>query len=352
MPRSTTKQGSSNTAADLAAQRRAAHDAALAEAQSFDAYVARVPTVAQIRSSWARGEQRYSALDYLAAKVEHGERLPAIKAGVQRRLREAKSRLVPTEPALAEAATAILGGHYDLPAEVAVAEPSELSYDGGDGRLIVVQDRLHKTASAGIGSLTGHLAVLLVRDKRHRVLDASTVLDALEANGWRFPKHLSEVVSTDPCDGGEVDRFAFEVGMGFPSVPEIAQPSGFGVADAVADRIASDLNKRIRLGVHGNAAPGGTSAQIVSSETADDGTVTTVLTARVAITGNRPPEFGVLMEQIKFSLRAVLGLYTRAGKITEAELSGPAGPINAGDSNVYAGAGCTVRVTAVSKAEQ
>lgn len=348
MPSKTTKV-SADPAAELAAQRRAEYEAVQAEARAFDEYSQSVPTPARILTTWSNGDARYSALDYLAAKAEHSDRLPKLRAGLQARLRTAKERLLPEVPELAVAAAKILGEALGIDAKPVIALPRDIAYSAGDSTLYVVQDRMHSVADVTTGALTGRISVQLVRDKRFTKLDGRTVLNALRHNEWVLDNSVSDAIRTAPCEGGEIDSLApFTVHRAHPAVPAIAQLSTYGLAGGMAHRLAVALNESVvgGLGLSGSAGDG--EARIVSSKADAEGVVTSVVEVPVQLsTPKGKPAFADLMELAKRALGSLEGVYTRAGKVTGVKLTGRAGPVSSGFG--YVGAHFTVRLTTVSR---
>ena len=224
----------------------------------------------------------------------------------ERAVRPARSQLIPTDIALAEAAAAVLAAELESPTTTTATMPANLTHDGGDPALIVLQRGLHTTAPDG--AMSGHLTVFMTRGVKHRSLSGSAVLDMLERVDWLFRKGTNESVLSTPIEGGELDEFDIEVGRGYPTLPTLSDAIDVSsppkaIAKLTADALASARDERFTHDGNGDA--------ILVSDTRDGAKrqITIDAPIRIGFRTSRSGDPLEIQQRIRTSLVNLAGRY-------------------------------------------
>ncbi|SOD72699.1 hypothetical protein SAMN05892883_2051 [Jatrophihabitans sp. GAS493] len=318
-----------------------------------------------IKAGWQRGDsESHSALDYVLAEVEAGERLPRLLSAAEQELERAKRAYVASDVTLADAAARILGQKLNVDAEATAINPTGLAYvAGAEPRLIVWQKGAYKRNANGM--LSGELELIYVRGRRHRSLDGEQVLTALEdADRWRFEEYsTSEHTASEPIDGGEADRQEVGPIVAWPPVVIVATGQSVDVksfASSIASSIGGEVAASMQetrphaptvgvqlvngesgsgnVGALARTANGGGKATLVSDSEGSDGLRRVVVRAELYCTPGRgrQHEVSTYIRKLISGSEAQIGrAYAGLGRV-EAVVIGATRPTDTGGGAIEA----------------
>lgn len=214
-----------------------------------------LPAPSFIEGTWQRGDTRFSALDLIAARVEHGEdgsvgRWGTLRNALRRKAEASAKAVLPDRPELAVAARDALAQHVRYPVEARMIAPTPEPSEDGKATLTIVQRGMHGMRE--YGAVSGELDFAYVRDVDRVKLNAETIADLLVDQGWSITSGSGGTSKLD--DDHELDTFSLDVALAWPRTPLIAtMPDDAKLAEMIgaALRGASYRHARTLANVHG-----------------------------------------------------------------------------------------------------